>query len=201
MAQQKTNPQKNVTSPLKESTKENQQKNETIITSKPPQHKPATSSESIPPTLPTRNSPQPSSDGLSLFAEEFSEDELQEAFKEVATMGFPKDLFPPVVKINSNSASLSEAILGAISPDSDSYTPTPIPSTAPVYKPTPLNLKDNKLQHLKDAQKKRTVLNGGRKFETSVSTLLAKPDGLLAKMIGPKGIKPYSVDNLLYVFP
>lgn len=125
---------------------------------------------------------------------------MQEAFKEVATMGFPKDLFPPVVKVNSNSASLSEAILGAISPDSDSYTPTPIPSTAPVLKPTPLNLKDNKLQHLKDAQKKRTVMNGGRKFETSVSTLLAKPDGLLAKMIGPKGIKPYSVDNLYTYF-
>lgn len=199
--QQKTNPQKNVTSPLKESTKENQQKNETIITSKPPQQKPATSSDSNPPTLPTRNSPPPSSDALSLFAEEFSEDELQEAFKEVATMDFPQDLFPPVVKVNSNSASLSETILGAISSDSDSYTPTPIPSTAPVYKPTPLNLKDNKLQHLKDAQKKRIVLNvGGRKFETSVSTLLAKPDGLLAKMIGPKGIKPYSVDNLYTYF-
>lgn len=127
---------------------------------------------------------------------------MQEAFKEVATLDFPKDLFPPVVKVNSNSSSQSEAILGAISSDSDaSYTPTPIPSTAPVYNPTPLNLKDNKLQLLKDAQKKRIVLNvGGRKFETSVSTLLAKPDGLLAKMIGPKGIKPYSVDNLYTYF-
>lgn len=141
--QQKTNPQKNVTSPLKESTKENQQKNETIITSKPPQQNPATSSDSNPPTLPTRNSPPPSSDALSLFAEEFSEDELQEAFKEVATMDFPQDLFPPVVKVNSNSASLSETILGAISSNSDSYTPTPIPSTAPVYKPTPLNLRNH----------------------------------------------------------
>lgn len=32
-----------------------------------------------------------------------------------------------------------------------SYTPTPIPATAHVYNPTPLDLKDNKLQQLKDA--------------------------------------------------
>lgn len=76
--QQKTNQQTNITSPLKESTKENQQKIETVVTSKLPQHKAATSksADSIPPTLPTTNSPQPSSYALFLFAEEFSEDEL-----------------------------------------------------------------------------------------------------------------------------
>lgn len=98
---------------------------------------------------------------------------MQEAFKEFATLDFRKDLFPPVVKANSQPS--SEAILGAISSDSDaSHFPTPIPATGPVYSPTPLNLKDNKLQQLKDARKKRIILNvGGRKFETSVSTLLA----------------------------
>lgn len=48
---------KNFTSPLKESTKKNKQKIETVITSKPQQNKPATSksSDSVPPTLPTTN--------------------------------------------------------------------------------------------------------------------------------------------------
>lgn len=61
-----------------------------------------------------------------------------------------------VVKANSQSS--SEAILRATSSDSDAfYFPTPIPATAPVYNPTPLNLKDNKLQQLKDAQRKRII--------------------------------------------
>lgn len=154
--QQKTSQLKNITSPMKESTKENKQKNATVIPSKPPQNKAATSkpSDSVPSTIPTTNSPQPSSDALSLFAKEFSEDELQEAFKEVATLDLPKDLFPPVVKVNSQSSSQCEAILGAIASDSDvSYSPTVIPSTAPVYNPTPLNLKDTKLQQLKEQKK------------------------------------------------
>lgn len=48
---------KNITSPLKESTKKNKQKIETVITSKPQQNKPATSKspDSVPPTLPTTN--------------------------------------------------------------------------------------------------------------------------------------------------
>lgn len=44
--QQKTNQQNNITSPLKESTKEKKQKVETVITSKPQQNKPATSKSS-----------------------------------------------------------------------------------------------------------------------------------------------------------
>lgn len=71
--------------------------------------------------------------------------------------------FPPVVKVNSHASPQSETVLGAISSNSDaSYTPTPIP--APVYNPTPLNLKDNNLQQLKDAKKKRRIiLNLGRR--------------------------------------
>lgn len=50
-------------------------------------------------------------------------------------------------------------------------------------------------------KKKRIILDVDvRKFEKSVSTLLAKSGGLLAKMNGPKGIKPYSVDNLYTYF-
>lgn len=110
-------------------------------------------------------------DALLLFAEEFSEDKLQESFKEAATLDFSTDLFPPVVK--GNSPPSSEAILGAVSSDLDaSYFPTPIPATSPVYNPTHLNLKDNKLQQLKDAQKKRIILNvEGRKFETPLSNI------------------------------
>lgn len=110
-------------------------------------------------------------DALLLFAEEFSEDKLQEAFKEAATLDFPTNLFSPVVK--GNSPPSSEAILGAVSSDLDaSYFPTQIPATSSVYNSTPLNLKDNKLQQLKDAQKKRIILNvGGRKFETPFSNI------------------------------
>lgn len=69
----------------------------------------------------------------------------------------PIDRFYPVVKVNSQSS--SAAILRATSSDSDAfYFPTPIPATAPVYNPTPLNLKDNKLQLLQDAQRKRIIL-------------------------------------------
>lgn len=70
---------------------------------------------------------------------------MHEAFKDFATQDFPIDRFYPVVKVNSQSS--SEAILRATSSDSDAfYFPTQIPATAPVYNPTPLNLKDNKLQ-------------------------------------------------------
>lgn len=86
-----------------------------------------------------------------------SKSTLHEAFKDFATQDFPIDRFYPVVKVNSQSS--SEAILRATSSDSDAfYFPTPIPATAPVYNPTPLNLKDNKLQLLKDAQRKRIIL-------------------------------------------
>lgn len=82
---------------------------------------------------------------------------LHEEFKDFATQDFPIDRFNPVVEVNSQSS--SEAILRATSSDSDAfYFPTPIPATAPVYNPTPLNLKDNKLQQLKDAQRKRIIL-------------------------------------------
>lgn len=69
--QQKTNQQNNITSPLKESTKEKKQKVETVITSKPQQNKPATSksSDSVSLTFPTTNSLQPCSGVLFLFAE------------------------------------------------------------------------------------------------------------------------------------
>lgn len=64
--QQKTTQQKNITSPLKESTKENKQKTETAIVSKPPKNKAAIlkPSDSVPPTLPTTYLPQPSSDPI-----------------------------------------------------------------------------------------------------------------------------------------
>lgn len=106
---------------------------------------------------------------------------LHEAFKDFATQDFPIDRFYLVVKVNSQSS--SEAILRATSSDSDAfYFPTPIPATAPVYNPTPLNLKDNKLQLLKDAQRKRIIL------------MLV--GGSLRNHWPPKGIKPYSVGNL-----
>lgn len=98
----------NVTSPYKESTKENTQKTETTKPSKPPKIKaiipkpsdnfPSTSKET---NFSTSHSPQPSSDALSLLAEEVSEEELQKAFKRAASLDFPRDpdpLFPPVVR-------------------------------------------------------------------------------------------------------
>lgn len=87
-----------------------------------------------------------------------------------------KDLFSPVVKVTSKSS--SEANFGATSSDSftvdNSYSPTPISAKAPVYNPTHINLQDSKIQQLKD--------------------------GLLVKMIGPKGIRPYTVNNLYIYF-
>lgn len=66
---------------------------------------------------------------------------------------FQNNSFSPVVEVNLHSSSQSETVLGTISSNSDaSYNPTPLP--APVHNPTPLNLKHNKLQQLKDAQKK-----------------------------------------------
>lgn len=94
---------------------------------------------------------------------------LHEAFKDFATQHFLIDRFYPVVKVNPQSS--SEAILRATSSDSDAfYFPTRIPATAPVYNPTPLNLKDNKLQQLKDAQRKKNHFNvSGRKFKKSLT--------------------------------
>lgn len=116
---------------------------------------------------------------------------MHEAFKDFATQDFPIDRFYPVVKVNSQSS--SEAILRATSSDSDAfYFPTPIPATAPVYNPTPLNLKDNKLQQLKDAQRKNHFNVSGRKFKKSltppkasshtawiISTLIFRPKSTL----------------------
>lgn len=116
---------------------------------------------------------------------------MHEAFKDFATQNFPIDRFYPVVKVNSQSS--SEAILRATSSDSDAfYFPTPIPATAPVYNPTPLNLKDNKLQQLKDAQRKNHFNVSGRKFKKSltppkasshtawiISTLIFRPKSTL----------------------
>lgn len=52
-----------------------------------------------------------------------------------------------------------------------------------------------KLKKINESQKKKIILNvGWRKFETAVSTLMAKPHSVLAKMISPGGVKPYSVD-------
>lgn len=121
-------------------------KPETVTPSKPAKNKAAIPkpSDSVPATLPTKHSPQPSSDVLPFFWRS-SKRTLHEAFKDFATQDFPIDRFYPVVKVNSQSS--SEAILRATSSDSDAfYFPTPIPATAPVYNPTPLNLKDNKLQ-------------------------------------------------------
>lgn len=41
---------------------------------------------------------------------------------------------------------------------------------------------------------------GGMKSETVVSTLEAKPQSVLVKMIPPGGVKPYSVDNVYTYF-
>lgn len=81
--------------------------------------------------------------------------QLSKKSKRSSHTGISKIIFfPPVVKVNSNSSSQSEAVLGAISSNSDaSYNPTPLP--APVYNPTPLSLKDNNLQQLKDAKKRK----------------------------------------------
>lgn len=60
---------------------------------------------------------------------------------------------------------------------------------------------DDKIRKIYDSQRKRIILNiGGRKFETSVSTLMVKPNSVLAKMISPGGVKPYSVDNVYTYF-
>lgn len=53
------------------------------------------------------------------------------------------------------------------------------------------------------SQNKRIILNvggGGMKSETVVSTLEAKPQSVLVKMIPPGGVKPYSVDNVYTYF-
>lgn len=94
---------------------------------------------------------------------------MHEAFKDFATQDFPIDRFYPVVKVYSQSS--FEAILRATSFDSDAfYFPTSIPATAPVYNPTPLNLKDNKLQQLKDARRKKIILMlVGGKFKKSLT--------------------------------
>lgn len=44
------------------------------------------------------------------------------------------------------------------------------------------------------------MLGGGMKSETVVSTLEAKPQSVLVKMIPPGGVKPYSVDNVYTYF-
>lgn len=58
-----------------------------------------------------------------------------------------------------------------------------------------------KLKKINESQIKRIILNvGGRKSETTVSTLMAKPQSVLVKMISPGGVKPYSVDNMYTYF-
>lgn len=60
---------------------------------------------------------------------------------------------------------------------------------------------DEKLKKINESQNKRIILSvGGRKFETAVSTLMAKPQSVLAEMISPGGVKPYSVDNVYTYF-
>lgn len=57
---------------------------------------------------------------------------------------------------------------------------------------------EQKLKKINESQNKKNILNvgGGRGFETAVSTLMTKPQSVLAKMISPGGVKPYSVDNV-----
>lgn len=131
---------KNITSPLKESTKKNKQKIETVITSKPHRTNQQLQNHQTAFLQPSQLQTNHNHLGcLFLFAEEFSEDELQGVFKEVPTLKFPKDIFLPVVKVNSHASSQSKTVICAISSNSDaSYTPTPLP--APVHNPTPLNL-------------------------------------------------------------
>lgn len=58
-----------------------------------------------------------------------------------------------------------------------------------------------KLKKINESQNKRIILNvGGRKSETTVSTLKAKPQSVLVKLISPWGVKPYSVDNVYTYF-
>lgn len=50
-------------------------------------------------------------------------------------------------------------------------------------------------QKAENRKKDNYLKRKGEEFETSVSTLLSNTS-LFSRMIGPKGIKPYSVDNL-----
>jgi hypothetical protein len=148
-------------------------------------------------------------DEVSLYASEFSDEELQDAFAVAGSLELPLDLFPPVSRkkspvTNCQSPTVS-GILGSVSSTSSGsllYSPSNQTSggKVPTYRPTPKGQLDNKLKNIAEAQRKRLVLNvGGRKFETSVPTLLSVPS-LLARMIGPHGIKPYSVDNIYTYF-
>lgn len=66
---QENTQQKNITSPLKEYTNKYKPKPETVTPSKPAKNKAAIPkpSDSVPATLPTKHSPQPSSDVLPFF--------------------------------------------------------------------------------------------------------------------------------------
>lgn len=147
-------------------------------------------------------------DCLYLYAEGFSDAEIQEAFNEIISTPPPPNqdiTFPPVRKLDTTPA--TPVLMSKISSISTStsassvYSPTSKESstTVPSYVPTPKM--DDKIKRINESQRKRIILNiGGRKFETSVSTLMVKPHSVLAKMISPGGVKPYSVDNVYMYF-
>ncbi|XP_061164969.1 uncharacterized protein LOC133173922 [Saccostrea echinata] len=159
---------------------------------------------------------RPEDDCLSLYAGEFSDTEIQEAFEEIVQAMPRLDnevTFPPLKKISSAPSTPDHANLPSTSascstsssqtnPQDSTYSPTEKENkviTAPNYIATPKT--DERMKRVKESQRKRLILNiGGRRFETSVSTLMTKPQALLARMISPSGIKPYSVDNVYTYF-
>lgn len=147
-------------------------------------------------------------DCLSLYAEGFSDTEIQEAFNEIISTPQSSNeniSFPPVRKpATAPSTPVLTSKISSISTSTSAssvYSPTSKESstTVPSYVPTPKM--DDKLKKINESQKKRIILNvEGRKFETAVSTLMAIPQSMLAKMISPGGVKSYSVDNVYTYF-
>ncbi|XP_033737465.1 trichohyalin-like [Pecten maximus] len=63
-------------------------------------------------------------------------------------------------------------------------------------------VRDRRMEQLRRSQNKRIILNvGGKRFETSATTLAEVPNSLLHRMVQKKlGIKPYSVEGVYTYF-